>query len=104
VAAGLVAGIALLAAPASAQDDKSTRVQPKPKVADARTTFVVRSTPVGPDTGFGGDGLNLEGPKGTRCEGSVLSSPVGHLYRGYVYFEDSEGDAELHTRFRFRVR
>jgi hypothetical protein len=94
VAAGLLAGIALLAAPASAQDDEPTRVVPKPKAGGPLTTFVVRYHAVGQDS-TGGDQLYVRGPKGTRCDGVVVYyAPVGH----------EEGTQVIHLDPRTRER
>jgi hypothetical protein len=67
-----------LALPASAQDDRPRRVQPKPKSGGPMTTFVVRYHAIGQDA-MGGDQLYVLGPKGTRCDGVVIYyAPVGH--------------------------
>ena len=76
-AAALIAGGALLAAPASAQDSEPTRVVPKPKSGGTLTTFVVRYDSLG-DEAAGGDTLYVTGPRGTRCAGEVLGNAVGH--------------------------
>ena len=80
-AAAVLAAGALLAAPAGAQDGDVKRVHPDPRVGKPYTTFLVRFHPVGPDTGFGGDQLWLNGPDGTRCESTVVFFPVG-VYDG----------------------
>ena len=66
-----------LAVPASAQDRKPEHVVPKPKRGGTRTTFVVRYESFGADA-FGGDVIQVRGPRGTRCSALLISEPVGH--------------------------
>jgi hypothetical protein len=68
--------IALLAAPAAADDPLPKRVKAKPKVGGTKTTFTVRFDSRGAEA-FGSDYVWVDGPKGTRCAGTVINGAVG---------------------------